>query len=99
MKFEGILVKFEERKQKWLRQVQDAKTELEYNGTQTVCNEIDLQLVLIPRSWKFGEASSGGKPTVGHRQGAKSLSRRGLADEYRAREPLARNRVFEAEDC
>lgn len=31
LKFEEILRRFEERKQKWLRQVQDEKTELEYN--------------------------------------------------------------------
>ena len=30
-KFEQILMKFEERRQKWLRLVQDEKTELEYN--------------------------------------------------------------------
>lgn len=31
LKFEEILRRFEERRQKWLRQVQDEKTELEYN--------------------------------------------------------------------
>ncbi|KAI0807228.1 HEC/Ndc80p family-domain-containing protein [Fomes fomentarius] len=31
LKFEEILRRYEERKQKWLRQVQDEKTELEYN--------------------------------------------------------------------
>ena len=37
LKFEEILRRFEERRQKWLRQVQDEKTELEYNCTCPAC--------------------------------------------------------------
>ena len=38
LKFEEILRRFEERKQKWLRQVQDEKTELEYNCAYLACS-------------------------------------------------------------
>ena len=37
LKFEEILRRFEERRQKWLRQVQDEKTELEYNCACPAC--------------------------------------------------------------
>ena len=44
LKFEEILRRFEERRQKWLRQVQDEKTELEYNRT---CTNVVLQLIVL----------------------------------------------------
>ena len=48
MKFEQILLKIEERKQKWLRFVQDAKTELEYNSMNSYFRRWRLRTDMIP---------------------------------------------------
>ena len=52
LKFEEILRRYEERKQKWMRQVQDEKTELEYNCTLSSFLQCSAELT-VHAQWRI----------------------------------------------